>query len=145
MGGDGSYYEVVNGMLMRDDGLKLPIGIVPNGSGNTVGYNLGIESVDEAMDTVIAGTASKFDITRVLADTENEEDVPPGKAGYDRRRYSLCVTSGGWGPEMASFAIPLKPYFGPGAYLLYFLKVLIFGRPMYMYDAEIDGEKWPNQ
>ena len=83
VGGDGSYYEVVNGMLMRTDGMKLPIGVVPNGSGNTVGYLLGIESVEEAMDTVVAATASRFDVTRVLADTEREADVKPGRAGYD--------------------------------------------------------------
>ena len=83
VGGDGSYYEVVNGMLMREDRLRLPIGIVPNGSGNSLGYILGIESVDEAMDTVIAATASKFDLTRVLVDIEREEDVLPGRAGFD--------------------------------------------------------------
>ena len=48
------------------------MGVVPNGSGNTVGYLLGIESVDEALDTVVAATACKFDVTRVLADTERE-------------------------------------------------------------------------
>ena len=144
VGGDGSYFEVVNGMLMRDDGLRLPIGVVPNGSGNSVGYNLGIESVDEAMDTVIAATASKFDITRVLADTEKEEDVPLGIAGYDKRIYSLCAIAGGWGPDLANFAIPLKPYLGTGAYLLYFLKMMIFSRSLQVFDAEIDGEKWIN-
>jgi len=69
-------------MLMREDGLKLPVGVVPNGSGNTVCYLLGIESVDEALDTVVAATASKFDATRILADKEREEDVLPGKAGW---------------------------------------------------------------
>jgi len=33
-GGDGTYHEVINGMLMRKDGKKLPIGLIPNGSGN---------------------------------------------------------------------------------------------------------------
>ena len=71
-GGDGSVFEVVNGMLMREDGMQLPIGYVPNGSGNTVGYQLGIENVDEALDTVVAATASKFDVTRVLGDAEKD-------------------------------------------------------------------------
>ena len=57
VGGDGSYHEVVNGMLMRKDGLKIPVGVVPNGSGNAVAYMLGIESVDEALDTVVAASA----------------------------------------------------------------------------------------
>ena len=75
VGGDGSIYEIVNGMLMRKDGLQLPVGIVPNGSGNTLGFQLGIESVDEALDTLIVGTASKFDATRILIDAERDEDV----------------------------------------------------------------------
>ena len=145
VGGDGSYYEVVNGMLMREDGLRLPIGIVPNGTGNSVGYNLGIESVDEAMDTVIAATASKFDVTRVLADTERVEDVPLGKPGYGKCRYCLAGIASGWLSDLIEFAIPLKPYFGRGSYLPYFLKMAVSSRPLYQYDAEIDGQKWPVQ
>ena len=82
VGGDGSYYEVANGMLMRKDGLTVPLGIVPNGSGNALCYLLGIEDVDEAMDTVVAATACKLDATRVLADAERDEDIVPGVAGY---------------------------------------------------------------
>ena len=96
VGGDGSYFEVANGMLMREDGLRLPMGLVPNGSGNTVCYLLGIESVDEALDTVVAATACKFDIARVLADVEREEDIKPGRAGKDKRIYSLAGLFGGW-------------------------------------------------
>ena len=33
-GGDGSYHEVTNGMLHRKDGLRVPLGFIPNGSGN---------------------------------------------------------------------------------------------------------------
>ena len=82
VGGDGSYSEVVNGMLMREDGIKLPVGVIPNGSGNTVCYMLGIESVDEALDTVVAATVSKFDVTRVLGDAEKDSDIPSARAGF---------------------------------------------------------------
>ena len=146
VGGDGSFYEVVNGMLMREDGLNLPVGLVPNGSGNTTSYLLGIESVEEALDTVVTATASKFDVTRVLADSEREEDVPTGKAGYSQRRFSLCSVMGGWLPKMANDAIPLKPYLGPFSYLIQFGKMLISQeRPRFQYDAEKDGIKWPKQ
>ena len=141
-GGDGTYYEVANGMLARSDGLTVPLGIVPNGSGNTVGYLLGIESVDEAIDTVIAATACKLDTTRVLADVEKNEDIPIGKAGYEKRRYSLCGIFGGWMPEMVEFAVPFKPYFGSASYMFYFIKMLIFGRSKYQFDAEVDGKLW---
>lgn len=41
-GGDGSIYEVVNGMLHRKDKKRVPIAFLPNGSGNDCcrSYNL---------------------------------------------------------------------------------------------------------
>ena len=34
VGGDGIIHEVINGMMRREDRKKVPIGLVPNGSGN---------------------------------------------------------------------------------------------------------------
>jgi sphingosine kinase len=34
VGGDGTIHEVVNGILRRTDKKKLPLAILPNGSGN---------------------------------------------------------------------------------------------------------------
>jgi len=42
VGGDGTLHEVVNGLLQRQDGQKLPIAFVPNGSGNDTCHTLGI-------------------------------------------------------------------------------------------------------
>jgi len=41
VGGDGSASEVVNGMLARKDGARLPIGLVGNGSGNVTACMVG--------------------------------------------------------------------------------------------------------
>ena len=46
VGGDGTYHEVVNGMLAREDGLSLPIAVIPNGSGNDFCSSLGIFDLD---------------------------------------------------------------------------------------------------
>lgn len=46
VGGDGTLHEVINGVLMRRDGLKLPISLVPNGSGNDLVGCLGITGVE---------------------------------------------------------------------------------------------------
>ena len=45
---------------MRKDGLKVPIGVIPNGSGNGTAYNLGIENVEEALDTIVAATVATY-------------------------------------------------------------------------------------
>jgi len=53
VGGDGSVSEVLNGMMARPDGQRVPLGAIPNGSGNQWCYTLGIESAEEALDTII--------------------------------------------------------------------------------------------
>ena len=35
IGGDGTFHEAVNGLMIRHDNLKIPIGIIPGGSGNS--------------------------------------------------------------------------------------------------------------
>lgn len=34
VGGDGTFHEVVNGMMYRIDEKRIPIGLIPNGTGN---------------------------------------------------------------------------------------------------------------
>ena len=46
VGGDGTLHEVINGMLQRTDGLRLPISFIPNGSGNDLVGCLGIKDID---------------------------------------------------------------------------------------------------
>lgn len=41
-GGDGTLHEVVNGMMARKDGRRVPVAFVPNGSGNDLCMALGI-------------------------------------------------------------------------------------------------------
>ena len=43
VGGDGTLHEVINGVLQRTDGQRLPIAFVPNGSGNDLVKCFGIK------------------------------------------------------------------------------------------------------
>ena len=45
VGGDGTLHEVLNGLLHRKDKKRIPIGLVPNGSGNDLCLSAGIESL----------------------------------------------------------------------------------------------------
>ena len=45
VGGDGTIHKTVNGMLQRSDGLSLPIGLLPNGSGNDTCRGLSYSTV----------------------------------------------------------------------------------------------------
>ena len=46
IGGDGTVSEVINGMLARQDGKRLPICVVPTGYSNDFALSLGIKSLD---------------------------------------------------------------------------------------------------
>jgi len=46
VGGDGSTHEVVNGMLHRPDKRKVPLVLLPNGSGNDYARAFHLENVD---------------------------------------------------------------------------------------------------
>ena len=68
VGGDGTYHEVVNGMLHRKDKRKIPVAFIPNGSGNDNLRNYNCYDVQTALDYIIKGDIIKVDTVRVLAD-----------------------------------------------------------------------------
>ena len=72
-GGDGTYNEVLNGMMARQDGKRLPLGVIPNGSGNDIAHSLGVVDLETAMSTIVKGQVIKTDTYRVMTDKLNEE------------------------------------------------------------------------
>jgi hypothetical protein len=77
-GGDGTYHEVVNGMLAREDKRKIPVALVPNGSGNDLCSALGIMTLEDALENICKRTVISIDTTRVLMDHDSEETLPEG-------------------------------------------------------------------
>ena len=49
VGGDGTIHEAINGLLRRPDKKKLPIGLIPNGSGDDTCGQIGIDVADSDM------------------------------------------------------------------------------------------------
>ena len=78
-GGDGTYHEVINGMLARGDKRKIPIAIIPNGSGNDLCSSIGIFTLDHALDFIVKGECIALDTVRCLFDHETEDTVPEGE------------------------------------------------------------------
>ena len=67
--GDGLLYEIVNGMLNRKDWLeirKIPIGIIPGGSGNGVAAHLNVLSPVNAAFAIIKNNTSPLDVFSVI-------------------------------------------------------------------------------
>ena len=81
IGGDGTLNEVLNGMLTRDDQRKVPIGLVPGGTGNSFMKTLDLLEPLEAIMKIINNKPRSVDIMRAN--------------GYDGVYYSLNLV--GWG------------------------------------------------
>lgn len=55
VGGDGTFHEINNGMLHRSDKKRLPIAIIPNGSGDDNANSIGIDTVEESLKYILKG------------------------------------------------------------------------------------------
>jgi len=142
-GGDGTVFEVVNGMLERPDGLKVPIGIIPNGSGNAGAGGLGILNMKQAFEAIKSKTVIKHDVFRTIIDTENNEDIPRGKDAFKKKRTHSVVALAIGNMKHLDNATPFKPYLGNGAYGLAGLWGLITGSlgKWVNWDVTVDGDK----
>lgn len=68
-GGDGTFSEIVNGMLRRSDHQRLPISLCPVGSGNSLSADLGTWDVKEAVQRMLQGTVHWMDVNE-LSDSQ---------------------------------------------------------------------------
>ncbi len=64
MGGDGTAFEVVNGMLSSKKRKRPHLAFIPSGSGNSFLRDYGIESQEEAIERIVNGTPGKYDIIK---------------------------------------------------------------------------------
>ena len=81
-GGDRTYHELVNGMLLRGDGARLPVALIPTGSNNGHCKSIGITGVQEALQHILDGRVSRFDVMKVTRDGYEENN-------YTSHRYSI--------------------------------------------------------
>ena len=65
IGGDGTLHEITNGMLSRHDGNKIPIGIIPGGSGNSYMHDLNLTDPLKAAKAIINGKTRTLDTAQV--------------------------------------------------------------------------------
>ena len=119
VGGDGTLHEVINGMLQRSDGAKLPIGLIPNGSGNDLIGCLGIKSVEQALSWLIKSDVVKMDVNKVLIDCEHEDEImETDKASRALKfRYSVINAAVGYIAKCTHKADTHKPYMGRHCYV----------------------------
>jgi len=103
-GGDGTVYQVLNGIMRRPEAKKPPLGIIPIGTGNAGSWDTtGVRTLDEAIDVILAGKKRKVDIGTFLMD----------HAMY----YFLNVIGVGFVADVGQIAVKFK-WMGEVAYTL---------------------------
>ena len=65
IGGDGTLFEMVNGMLKRNDNQNFPLGLITGGTGNAFMHDLNCLDPVEASERIIKGDLRSVDIARV--------------------------------------------------------------------------------
>ena len=82
IGGDGTMSEVITGMMTHlEDPRRVPIALVPAGTGNSQANDLAISTVADAVGRILAGRAHDLDIASV--------SLHEGLGGDGRRITSL--------------------------------------------------------
>lgn len=104
-GGDGTLFEVLNGLMCNPGARRPPLGLIPNGTGNAFMKELGLRKSDwrRAIDIIAANRPRALDVGRV----ETESKI----------HYFLNVVGMGFVAEVAQAAVPLKQL-GAAAYTL---------------------------
>ena len=75
VGGDGTIHEVINGLLHRSDNKKIPLGFLPNGSGNDMCKSLELQTFEQGLQYLVKGDLIKTDVFEALLDHETVEEV----------------------------------------------------------------------
>jgi len=70
VGGDGTFHEVINGMLRRPDNKRLPFGFIPAGTGNSLMHDLDCLDPVEAAHKILANRLGKIDVFEINANGE---------------------------------------------------------------------------
>lgn len=105
MGGDGTLFEVLNGLYARPKEQRIPLGLIPAGTGNAFARDLGLQALDweKAVGLIRAGRTRKMDVGRVVAP--------------DGTYYFLNIVGAGLPVDAMATAKKLK-FLGDSAYSL---------------------------
>ena len=71
-GGDGTLFEVVNGLYRRNPGERPPLGVIPIGTGNAFARDLGLAPGDwrAAVERLLSAPVRRIDVGRVSSGLE---------------------------------------------------------------------------
>ncbi|MGX5200530.1 diacylglycerol/lipid kinase family protein [Aliikangiella sp. IMCC44632] len=134
-GGDGTLFEVLNGYknnpLVKSGEITLPLGLIPNGTGNAFMKELGLKKSDwrKAIDIICSKNTQCLDIGMFSCE--------------QKQHFFINIVGMGFVSQVAQAATPLK-WLGNSAYTIATLLKLINLKPQ-TYELELDGVKQTRQ
>ena len=125
-GGDGTLFEVINGYYQNESAKRIPIGIIPIGTGNAFSRDLGIGIGDwqKAVNIIAGNRTKKFDVGKYITD--------------GKEYYYLNILGFGFVADVAETAGTLK-MLGDFAYILGVFRQLVTLNSFEL-TIEIDGK-----
>ncbi|MEJ2051764.1 MAG: diacylglycerol kinase family lipid kinase, partial [Calditrichota bacterium] len=126
-GGDGTVYHVINGLMTKPKDARCPVGIIPLGTGNAGALDTaGVQTVDEAVETIARGTVRAVDVGTFLM----------GRQKY----YFLNVIGVGFVAEVGDMAVKWK-WMGASAYTAGVFWEMLFLKSHHMH-FEMNGDQF---
>ncbi len=124
-GGDGTAYEVLNGLMQNTSSKSHPVfGIIPVGTGNSFSYDLNMKKWDDGIRALLGGKKRRVDLMRFT--TEGDDF------------YSMNAIGFGLVADVSYLGNRLKKYIGQTAYTVGALAEIMRFKPQHT-RLEVDG------
>jgi YegS/Rv2252/BmrU family lipid kinase len=126
VGGDGTLFEVINGMMRGNEDLPIPIGVMPVGTGNSFFRDLAIQTHDDAVRKILTGKTRNVDLGKCVC--------------AEHTFYFINILGFGFVSDVAQKASSYKKW---GAFS-YVIGVFLMTMKLESYhlDFEIDGQQF---
>ena len=110
MGGDGTLFEVLNGMFLRNENNRRPISVIPNGTGNSFMKTIGIETILGSIEKIAKNESKQVDVMKAVC---NDEVL-----------YSLNLIGWGMATDISVFAEELRIFGGQRYNIASFFEII---------------------
>ena len=110
MGGDGTLFEVLNGMFSRNESERRPISVIPNGTGNSFMKTIGIESQLSSIEKIAKNESRPIDVMKAVCG--------------DEVLYSLNLIGWGMATDISLLAEGLRIFGGQRYNIASFLEIV---------------------
>ena len=128
IGGDGTAHEIANGMLRRDEAERVPVGVIPAGSGNTWAFDLGLDDAITAAELIVSGDTQQVDVMQVGPADDNGAEM----------EFAINICGYGMPAAVLEQANALR-WLGTAQYELAGLLLIASGQTSYSATLEIEA------